>query len=96
MHYFIVGRLVYCKMILDGALIRALVLAAERCGGIVDLGHRAGIDPSLISRYMHGKVKAVSDENWKKLLTVLPTVCDTDPGRRKVPVLEWRELLQDP
>lgn len=93
-HYFIGRRLVFYEMILDGALIRALVCAAERCGGAVKLGRRTGIDPSLISRYMRGKVRAVSDENWNKLQTFLPAV-DDDLCCRK-PVLEWRELQKDP
>lgn len=83
-------------MVVDGALIRALVCAAERCGGTVSLGRKSGVDPSLISRYITGKVRNVSDGNWKKLQAVLPTVGVGDPEKKTVPVLEWRELQQDP
>ena len=84
------------NMVVDGALIRALIRAAERCGGTVSLGRKSGVDPSLISRYITGKVRSVSDGNWKKLQSVLPTVGVGEPGKRTVPVIEWRELQQDP
>ena len=83
-------------MKLDGAVIRALLTAAERCGGAVNLGRRAGIDPSCISRYLRGKVGSVSDENWKMLRNFLQTISSDMGHEPALPVIEWRELLKDP
>ena len=83
-------------MELDGAVIRALVLAAERCGGAVNLGRRSGIDPSCISRYLRGKVRSVSDDNWNKLRKILETVSCDRFYETAHPVVEWKELLKDP
>lgn len=83
-------------MKLDGTVIRALLSAAERCGGAVNLGRRAGIDPSCISRYLRGKVGSVSDGNWEKLRVFLQTVSSDVCREKTLPVIEWRELLKDP
>ena len=58
-------------MKLDPLLLNAIVRAAERSGGAGKLGKKAGIDPASISRYLNGKVKSLSDENWNKLEKVL-------------------------
>ena len=83
-------------MKLDGSVICALLHAAERCGGTVNLGRKSGVDPSCISRYLRGKVASVSDENWRKLKGFLHTVnsdfCHGSPH----PVIEWCELQNDP
>ena len=87
----------YCfEMKLDGAVIRALLSAAERCGGAVNLARLSGIDPSCISRYLRGKVGAVSDENWGKLKRFLQTAGGEALRGELLPVIEWREFLKDP
>lgn len=83
-------------MKLDCAVIRALANAAEKYGGTVNLGRLSGVDPSCISRYLRGKVKSVSDENWCKLRKYLQTAGRGAPPETDVPVLEWRELAGDP
>lgn len=83
-------------MKLDGAVIRALTDAAERCGGAAGLGARAGVDPSCISRYLRGKVKSVSDENWQKLRKFLKIIGSETGEETAFPVIEWRSLQDDP
>jgi hypothetical protein len=83
-------------MKLDGKIILAMRRAAESCGGAGELGHRLGIDPSCISRYLGGRVKSVSDENWNKLKKILKSfVCDLY-GVPALPVIDWQELRRDP
>lgn len=84
------------EMKLDGAMIRALRCAAERCGGAVNLSRRSGIDPGCISRYLRGRVRSVSDENWSKLKKFLQTVNSHLFQEDLLPVIEWKELLKDP
>ena len=83
------------KMQLNGTIILALNRAAERWGGIGNLGKKTGLPPSNISRYLSGKVRAVSDENWVKLRKVLGTGFFGEEVH-EAPVIEWRELQRDP
>ena len=83
-------------MKLDGSVICALLHAAERCGGAVNLGRRSGVDPSCISRYLRGKVASVSDENWRKLQQFLQTAGNEPFQGTAHPVIEWCELQNDP
>ena len=82
-------------MRLDGTIILALNRAVEQLGGIGNLGRELGISPSNISRYLSGKVQAVSDDNWGKIRKILcPGSLEQD--MQNTPVLEWKELQQHP
>lgn len=41
--------------------------ASTVAGGAGEFARRCGIDPGNISRYLSGKVKSISDDNWQKL-----------------------------
>lgn len=85
----------FCKMKLDGTIILALNRAADRLGGIVNLGRQLEISPSNISRYLSGKVQTVSDDNWSKIRKFLcPDFREQEI--QDTPVIEWQELQQDP
>ncbi|MBE6384956.1 MAG: S24 family peptidase [Lentisphaerae bacterium] len=82
-------------MKLDATIILALNRAVERLGGIGNLGKKLEISPSNLSRYLHGKVQTISDSNWLKLKKIL---CpgSLEEAMQNTPVIEWKELQQDP
>lgn len=82
-------------MKLDPLLLNAIVRAAERSGGAGKLGKKAGIDPASISRYLNGKVKSLSDENWNKLEKVLKEKGVVQECGCQV-VMEWNEVEKTP
>ncbi|MBR2372993.1 MAG: helix-turn-helix domain-containing protein [Lentisphaeria bacterium] len=83
-------------MKLNIGLVHALAKAAERLGSAAELGKKSGIDPASISRYLNGKVRSLSDDNWNKLEKVMN-------GKELLPefsscqaVIEWHEVEKDP
>ena len=89
-------RIFASDMRLDGNIIVALKRAAEVCGGAGELGRRTGIDPSCISRYLSGKVQAVSDGNWIKLKKILNGVSGMPAWDWALPVIDWQDFQRDP
>jgi hypothetical protein len=83
------------KMKLNGTIILALNRAAEKWGGVGNLGQKTGLSPSNISRYLSGKVRTVSDDNWLKLKGILGTGLFGGEVQ-EAPVIEWKELQRDP
>ena len=48
-------------------ILAALREAVERAGGAGELARRSGINPANLSRYLNGKVRTITDDNWAKL-----------------------------
>ena len=42
-------------------------IAVEQTGGANEFARHCGIDAANISRYLSGRVKSISDDNWEKL-----------------------------
>ena len=63
-------------------ILAALRDAVERAGGAGELARRCGVNPANLSRYLNGKVRTITDDNWAKLSPCL---------RRGSPRLEVRE-----
>jgi len=48
-------------------VLAALREAVERAGGAGELARRSGVNPANLSRYLNGKVRTITDDNWAKL-----------------------------
>ena len=63
-------------------VLAALREAVKRAGGAGELARRSGVNPANLSRYLNGKVRTITDDNWAKLAPCL---------RRGTPALEVRD-----
>ena len=82
-------------MRIDETILQALKRAVAEAGDAKELAARCQVSASNISRYLSGKVQAVSDDNWGKIRKFLcPGSLEQD--MQNTPVLEWKELQQDP
>ena len=72
--------------------------AVNEAGGARKFSRLCGIDVANISRYLSGKVRSVNDDNWAKLVRMLPATA-TGPGRRENAAIantpELRERIKD-
>ena len=48
-------------------VLAALREAVKRAGGAGELARRSGVSPANLSRYLNGKVRTITDDNWAKL-----------------------------
>ena len=79
-------------MKIDGKLRSALRQAVEAAGGVCEFARRCRVDAANISRYLNGKVGAISDDNWGKLA---PYLTDADTGNRRDGVIRNTPELRD-
>ena len=80
-------------MKIDGKLRSALRQAVEAAGGVCEFARRCQMDAANISRYLNGKVSAISDDNWGKLAPYLET--DGGDGTRRNGVIRNTPELRD-
>ena len=85
-------------MKLTPEIIAELRRAVNEAGGARKFSRLCGMDVANISRYLSGKVRSVNDDNWAKLVRILPGTA-TGPGRRENAVIantpELRERIKD-
>ena len=72
--------------------------AIRAAGGAGAFARKCHVDAANISRYLNGKVRSVSDDNWNKLKPFLPP--SAPPGRREAVSAiantpELRECIKD-
>ena len=72
-------------------------IAVEQTGGANEFARHCGIDAANISRYLSGRVKSISDDNWekleKKLKVSVPVSSSSAETIRNTPAL--REFIKD-
>ena len=85
-------------MKLTSEIIAELRRAVNDAGGARKFSRLCGMDVANISRYLSGKVRSVNDDNWAKLVRMLPGTTAV-PAHRENAVIantpELRERIKD-
>lgn len=76
-------------------ILSGLNCAVRHCGSAGAFARRTGVDAANVSRYLNGKVKSVSDDNWAKMLPLLAPVLPAmffPAASEPIPVVEFEAL----
>ena len=86
-------------MKIDNHLLRDLQNAVKSCGGAGKFAVACKVSASNISRYLNGKVRTISDDNWSKISTFLSPaqpIAPSAPGNifaGEIPFADWEKDL---
>lgn len=65
-------------MKISNNILNAIIEAVKVAGSASEFSRLAGINRSMLCRYLKGQVKSISDESWEKLRPLIISYINTD------------------